>query len=135
MRKPPRESSREQGFRYWLGVALILQSWACATRDQPAEQIPAMHEGMALYRATDATMWVPYVLTLVAEVDGAASQPDAGRRLLDEARTVMDSTQERFYEAEGCRVQGEWCWPRRRTSTPWPLPAASKPNPGSCGRQ
>jgi predicted ATPase len=76
-------------------------------RPQPAAQIPSMHEGMALYRATDAAMWVPYFLTLVAEVYGAASQPEAGLHLLDEARTVMDSTQGRFYEAEMCRVQGE----------------------------
>ena len=98
--------SREQGFPFWLGVALILQSWACATRLQPTEQMPSMHEGMAIYRATDAAMWLPYFLTLLAEAYGAASQPDAGLRLLDEARTVMDNTQERFYEAEMHRVQG-----------------------------
>ena len=45
--------SREQGFPFWLGVGLILQGWACATRPQPAEQIPSMHEGMAIYRATE----------------------------------------------------------------------------------
>ena len=37
---------------------------------------------------------------------GTAGQPDAGLRFLDEASTVMDSTQERFYEAEMHRVQG-----------------------------
>jgi predicted ATPase len=52
-------------------------------------------------------MWLPYFLTLLAEAYGASSQPDAGFRLLDETRTVMDSTQERFYEAEVHRVQGE----------------------------
>jgi predicted ATPase len=98
--------SREQGFPFWLGIALILQSWARATRHQPAEQIPSMHEGMAIYRATDAGIWLPYFLTLLAETYGEASQPDAGLRLLDEAHTVMDNTQERFYEAEVHRVQG-----------------------------
>ncbi len=98
--------SREQGFPFWLGVALILQSWARATRPQPAEQIASMHEGMAIYRATDATVWLPYLLTLLAETYGEARQPDTGLRLLDEARTIMDSTQERCYEAEMHRVQG-----------------------------
>jgi predicted ATPase len=99
--------SREQGFPLWLGLSLILQGWARATRPQPTEQIPSMHEGMAMYRATDAEMWLPYLLTLLAETYGAAGQPEAGLRLLDEAHTVMDSTQERFYEAEMHRVQGE----------------------------
>ena len=98
--------SREQGFPFWLGVGLILQGWARATRPQPAEQIASMHEGMAIYRATDAAVFLPYFLTLLAETYGAAGQPDAGLRFLDEARTVMDSTQERFYEAEVHRVQG-----------------------------
>ncbi|HSX83242.1 MAG TPA: hypothetical protein VLQ80_32375, partial [Candidatus Saccharimonadia bacterium] len=97
---------REQGFPLWLGIGLILQGWARATRPQPAEQLPAMHEGMAIYRATDAAMWLPYFLTLLAEIYGEASQPDVGLRLLDEAHTIMDSTQERFYEAEVHRVQG-----------------------------
>ena len=98
--------SREQGFPLWLGMGLILQGWARATRPQPAEQLAAMHEGMAIYRATDAAVFLPYFLTLLAETYGAASQPDAGLRFLDEAHTVMDSTQERFYEAEVHRVQG-----------------------------
>jgi adenylate cyclase len=99
--------SREQGFPFWLGIGLILQGWACATQPQPAEQIAFMHEGLTIYRATDAALFLPYFLTLLAETYGAASQPDAGLRLLDEARTVIDSTQERFYEAEVQRVQGE----------------------------
>jgi predicted ATPase len=98
--------SREQGFPFWLGAGLILQSWARATRHQPAEQIPSMHEGLAICRATGAALWLPYFLTLLAETYGAASQPDAGLRLLDEAHTIMDTTQERFYEAEVHRVQG-----------------------------
>jgi predicted ATPase len=97
---------REQGIPYWLGVGLILQGWAGATRPQPAEQIPSMHEGMAIYRATESAIWLPYFLTLLAETYGTAGQPDAGLRFLDEAHTVMDRTQERFYEAEMHRVQG-----------------------------
>jgi len=98
---------REQGIPYWLGIGLILQSWARATRLQPAEQIPAMHEGMTVYRATESALWLPYFLTLLAETYGAAGQPDAGLRFLDESHTVMGRTQERFYAAEVHRVQGE----------------------------
>jgi len=61
---------------------------------------------MALYRATESALWLPYFLTLLAETSGAAGQPDAGLRFLDEVHTMMDSTQERFYEAEVHRVQG-----------------------------
>ena len=99
--------SHAQGFPLWLGTSLILQGWAHATRHQPTEQLPSMHEGMAMYRATGAALWVPYFLTLLAEAYGAASQPDTRLRLLDEAHTMIGTTQERFYEAEVHRVQGE----------------------------
>ena len=98
--------SRERGFPFWLGVGLILQGWACATRHQPAEQIASMHEGMAIYRATDAALFLPYFLTLLAETYGAAGQPDAGLRFLDEAHTVMDSTQERCLRGRGASRAG-----------------------------
>jgi predicted ATPase len=98
--------TREQGFPLWLGAGLILQGWVRATRLQPAEQLASMHEGMAIYRATDAALFLPHFLTLLAEAYGEAGQPDAGLRFLDEARTVMASTQERYYEAEVLRVQG-----------------------------
>jgi class 3 adenylate cyclase/predicted ATPase len=99
--------AREQGFPLWLGMGLILQGWARAPRLQPAEQLASMHEGMAIYRATESALFLPYFLTLLAETSGEVGQPDAGLRCLDEARAVMDSTQERFYEAEVHRVQGE----------------------------
>jgi predicted ATPase len=51
-------------------------------------------------------LWLPYYLPLLAEAYAAANQPDARLHFLDEARAVMDSTQERFYETEVHRVQG-----------------------------
>jgi predicted ATPase len=88
-------------------MGLILQGWARAPRLQPAEQLASMHEGMAIYRATESALFLPYFLTLLADTAGEVGQPEAGLRCLDEARAVVDSTQERFYEAEVHRVQGE----------------------------
>src|SRR5262249_22593731 len=66
-----------------------------------------LQQGLAAWRATGAKLFLPYQLTLLAEAYEAASQPDAGLRLLDEAHIVIASTQERVYEAEMHRVQGE----------------------------
>ena len=51
-------------------------------------------------------MWRPYFLALRAEAAGAAGQPEDGRLLLTEAQEVMARTDERFYEAELCRLTG-----------------------------
>jgi predicted ATPase len=98
--------SREQSFPYWLEVGLICQGWARTTRCQFAELIPSMHEGMARYRATGAVMWVPYFLTLLAEVYDALGQVETGLPIVAEALDVAGQTGERWYEAETYRLKG-----------------------------
>ena len=64
--------------------------------------------------------------------------------MLAEALTAMDESGRRSYEAEIYRFQGEFllhqavldtAQPKLPSSTPSRWPAASKPNPGSCGRR
>jgi predicted ATPase len=50
------------------------------------------------------------VLAQLAEVYGRTGQTEAGLRLLDEALAVMDSTGERWWEAEVHRLKGEFLW-------------------------
>jgi predicted ATPase len=56
---------------------------------------------------TCSELFPPHFLILLAETYGAASRFDAGLRFLDEAHTVTDNTQERYYEAEVHRVRVE----------------------------
>ncbi len=46
-------------------------------------------------------------LSLLAEAYGKLGNPEAGLSLLGEAFTHIEKTDERFYEAELCRLQGE----------------------------
>ena len=55
--------------------------------------------GQQLYR--------PYQLALLAEAYGQAGQPEAGLPCLAEAVTVVAATEERWWEAEVSRLQGE----------------------------
>lgn len=49
----------------------------------------------------------PYLLALLAEVCGAAQQPEAGLRALAEGLTGADQTGEHWYDAELYRLRGE----------------------------
>ena len=62
--------------------------------------------GQQLYR--------PYQLALLAEAYGQAGQPEAGLTCLAEAVTRVAATEERWWEAEVYRLQGELllCLPR-----------------------
>ena len=49
----------------------------------------------------------PYWLALLAEAYGQAGQPEAGLQVLAEAVTLVATTEERWWEAEVSRLQGE----------------------------
>ena len=48
----------------------------------------------------------PYFLALLAEAHGTLGEPEAGLRVLTEALTRVDTTGERWYEAELYRLKG-----------------------------
>ena len=51
--------------------------------------------------------WRPYVLTLLAEALAQDGQLEEGGRLLAEAQTLLETTGERWWEAEVHRLRGE----------------------------
>jgi hypothetical protein len=83
-------------------------------------------------RATAHAVFYPWGLTRLAEAYGQAEQPAAALRVVAEALTVVDRTEERRLGAELYRLKGR-CWaPKPPPTKRERLPAASKPDPGSC---
>ena len=66
-----------------------------------------MRQAMTAYFATGAELWRPYFLALLAETYGKVGQSEEGLRSLSEALTLVDTTGERYYEAEIYRLKGE----------------------------
>jgi TOMM system kinase/cyclase fusion protein len=99
--------SREQGFALWVPGGTVLRGWALTEQGQMEEGIAQMRQGMSAWQATGAEADRPYYLALLAEVYGKAGQAEEGLPLLAEALAVMDAIEERYYEAELYRLQGE----------------------------
>jgi class 3 adenylate cyclase/predicted ATPase len=98
--------SSEQGFPLWSAVGNINRGWCLGAVGQAAEGIPLLLQGMALYRATGSSVMAPFVLTMLAEVYGMAAQPEEGLNRLAEAAKLVETTQERWAEAEMHRMRG-----------------------------
>ena len=60
-----------------------------------------------MYRATDAVLYTPSMLTRVAESYAALGQPVEGLSCLAEAVQIIESTNERIWEADVYRVRGD----------------------------
>jgi TOMM system kinase/cyclase fusion protein len=97
----------EQGFAYYLAWGKTLQGWAHVAQGQNEAGLVQMRRGLAAFRATGAALRLPYYLALLAEACGQTGQATEGLALLTEALTLVDTTGERWWEAELHRLQGE----------------------------
>jgi len=69
--------------------------------------ITQMRQGLAAWQATGAGGWAGWLVYL-AEACGHIGQIDEGLRLLDQALVVVETTSERYAEAEIYRLKGEF---------------------------
>jgi predicted ATPase len=90
-----------------LAVGPIMRGWALAMQGQGAEGLTQLRQGLDAYRATGAAFDRPHFLGMLAEAHSSMGQPEAGLTALSEALTLVETTGERYYEAELHRLQGE----------------------------
>jgi predicted ATPase len=98
--------STDQGFAQWLAPGTIRRGWALAQRGQREEGIAQMRQGLAALQASNSQRARTYYLALLAEVYGRGNEVEEGLNVLAEARTVVDKTGERYWEAELRRLKG-----------------------------
>jgi class 3 adenylate cyclase/predicted ATPase len=108
--------STEQGFPQWAAWGTSMRGWALAMQGHGEEGLAQVRQGIADWRATGAALNVPYLCTLVADVSDHLSRPEDGLQALAEAHTLVEQQEQRWWEAEVCRLQGVLLL--RQTGTP-----------------
>jgi predicted ATPase len=71
-----------------------------------AAGVQQIHQGLAAHRNIESPLGRPHRLSLLAEAYGQAGQPSAGLQVLAEALTLVNATEERWWEAELHRLKG-----------------------------
>jgi predicted ATPase/class 3 adenylate cyclase len=100
--------SSEQRLAYWIAAGHFFHGWAVARGGDLETGLAELREGAAGWRAMGSRNYVPYALTLEAEVLRAAGQhSQRSLDLLGEAVAMANATRERWYEAETYRLKGE----------------------------
>ena len=99
--------AKEQGFPFWMATGSLLRGWAVAQQGQAQEGIVQIAQGLSALRATGAEIRRPHFLALLAETHGIIEQSETGLTMLTEALALVDTTDERWYEAELHRLKGE----------------------------
>ena len=90
-----------------------------ALTDKPADAVDRITSGIAAWRSTGSTLYLPLYLTYLAISFAVIGQLDDARRCIGEAMTAMEATKEKWVEAELNRAAGE-------IALKWPQPEAAK---------
>lgn len=97
----------EHGFPLWSAWGGLLRGWALAAGGETDAGIAAMQAGLIAYARHGAALWRPHFLELLAETCLHAGRLVEARAILDEARTVIATHDERVYASELWRLDGE----------------------------
>jgi predicted ATPase len=98
--------STEQGFSLWEAVGTILRGWALALQGRGEAGMVQVRQGIAAYRATGASLFVPYFYTWLADVSAHLGHTEDGLQALTEAHTLIEQQEDRWWEAEIYRLRG-----------------------------
>jgi predicted ATPase len=71
-----------------------------------AAGVAYIQQGLDVVQRRGLKLYRPYFLALLAEAYGQAGQPEAGLTALAEAVTLVEATEERWWEAEVYRLKG-----------------------------
>jgi predicted ATPase len=98
--------STAQGFSQWTPWGTSMRGWALAMQGQGEAGMAQVRQGITAYRATGAALHVPYFYTVLADVCDHLGHPEDGLQALAEAHTLVEQQEERWWEAEVCRLRG-----------------------------
>jgi predicted ATPase len=106
----------EQGFTQWAAMGRSLRGWALAMQGQGEAGMAQVRQGIAAFRATGAAVFVPYFWTVLSDVYDHLGHTEDALQVLAEAHTLVEQHEERWWEAEVCRLRGVLLL--RQTGTP-----------------
>jgi predicted ATPase len=97
----------EKGSLFWKGLGTVLQGCVFALTGKASDAVQMITSGVAAVQSTGQTLWMPLFLSFLARTYADLGQFDDARHCIGEAMTAMETTQEKWHEAEVNRVAGE----------------------------
>jgi predicted ATPase len=95
-----------QGLELRLEQGRMLRGWALAMRGDAAAGVAHIRQGLAASQGVGPETLRPHWLALLAEAYAEAAHPEAGLTVIDEALTLVATTEARWWEAELHRLKG-----------------------------
>ena len=97
----------EKGASFWKAYGMVHQGWLFALTRNASDAIDTITSGITAYRSTAATLFVPLPLSYLAKAYADLRNFDDAWRCIVEATTAVETTKEKWFEAEINRIAGE----------------------------
>ena len=95
------------GLPMWTAMATALRGWALTQQGQAAEGLAQLEEGANLWRARGFQHLLPHFLSPQVETCLETGRLKKAAAALSEARAIVQSGTDRYWEAELDRLEGE----------------------------
>jgi predicted ATPase len=99
--------SEEKNSLFWKALGMMLQGFLSALTGKATETVRMISSGITAYRSTGATNQLVLPLSYLARAYAELGQFDDAHRCIREAMTAVETTKEKWCEAEVNRVAGE----------------------------
>ena len=96
-----------QGFAHWGAQGTIYRGWVGIKNGDEAAGTALLQSGSTAYRATGAQGNMPYHIALLAAASEISGRVEEASTLLDDALQIVETTGERWLEAELYRHKGQ----------------------------
>jgi class 3 adenylate cyclase/predicted ATPase len=97
----------ERGSSFGRAWAMTYQSYVMALTDNALNAVQAISSGIATWRSIGSTSGLPFSLRYLARAHSELGNFDDARRCINEAIALVETTKDRWCEAEVYRVAGE----------------------------
>jgi predicted ATPase len=99
--------AKEKVSPIWEGFGMMNRGCVLQAYDRDAEAVEVTTAGMAVYRATRATVYLPFFLSHLSVSYARLGRFEDASRCIHEAMNRVETTKERWCEAEVIRIAGE----------------------------
>jgi class 3 adenylate cyclase/predicted ATPase len=97
----------ERGATYWKAIGTEERGSLFALTGKASDAVLAITSAITSLRSTGATLYEPYYLLYLARAYAELGQLDDARRCIDDATEKVETSKERWCEAEVHRIAGE----------------------------
>jgi predicted ATPase len=97
----------EKGQFFWKAPGVMNRGCVLILTGNAHDAVQIMTSGITAFRSTGSTLWMPWYLAELARAYAQLDRFDDAWRCIGEAMAAMDTTKERWREADIHRIAGE----------------------------